>query len=248
MPALLCSEVGTRSDAELVERAAHAWTPAQSNVVADVSTQSARVVDEDSKLHVVLIDCGVKEHIVESLVERGARVTVVPFLTPASEILALEPDGVLTSPGPGDPENVEVTTAVVGDLVRREVPFFGVCLGHQLLAHSIGASTSKLKFGHRGGNHPVKNLIDGRVRITSQNHGYQVDARSIPLDQGWIISEVNLNDGSVEGLEHERLPAFSVQYHPEGSPGPMDSEILFDRFLAMVRDGKERRLKAGVAV
>jgi carbamoyl-phosphate synthase small subunit len=188
----------------------------------------------------------VKEHIVEELIDRGVKVTVVPFATPASEILALHPDGVLTSPGPGDPENAEATTLAVTQLVDREIPFFGVCLGHQLLAHSIGATTSKLRFGHRGGNHPVKNLIDGRVRITSQNHGYQVDAATVPVDRGWIISEINLNDGSVEGLEHERLPAFSVQYHPEGSPGPMDSEELFDRFLDMVRKHKQSAL-AGAA-
>ena len=247
MPALLCSDIGNRRIEDLIARAREAWTPAQSNVVADVSTPEARRLDRDSEVHIVLIDCGVKENIVDELVRRGARVTVVPFDTSAAEIMALAPDGVLTSPGPGDPDNAEATTTVVAELVGREMPFFGVCLGHQLLAQSIGATTSKLKFGHRGGNHPVKNLIDGSVRITSQNHGYQVDAASIPTDQGWIISEINLNDGSVEGLEHENLPVFSVQYHPEGSPGPLDSEALFDRFIDMVRERKQRALVGATA-
>jgi carbamoyl-phosphate synthase small subunit len=234
MPGLLCSSVGDRSIEDLVLRAANAWTPAQSNVVADVSIDATRRAKHDDAPHIVLIDCGVKEHIIESLEWRGAAVTVVPFSASVAEIMALQPDGVLTSPGPGDPERLELTAGTVGSIIEKGVPYFGVCLGHQLMALAIGASTSKLKFGHRGGNHPVKNLEDGRVRITSQNHGYQVDAESLPACGGWLITEINLNDGSVEGLRHQSLPAFSVQYHPEGSPGPQDSDDMFDRFLSMV--------------
>jgi carbamoyl-phosphate synthase small subunit len=224
-------------------RAANAWTPAMSNVVADVSIDAILPAKHDDAPHIVLIDCGVKEHIIESLERRGAGVTVVPFSASVAEIMALEPDGVLTSPGPGDPERLERTAGTIGSIIERGVPYFGVCLGHQLLALSIGASTSKLKFGHRGGNHPVKNLEDGRVRITAQNHGYQVDAESLPAGGGWMITEINLNDGSIEGLRHQSLPAFSVQYHPEGSPGPRDSDDLFDRFLSMVAARRSARSK-----
>lgn len=244
MPAILAATATDADLASLTERARHAWTPADSNVVAKVSTGEVQTFGRGEP-HIVLIDCGVKKHIIDSLTIRGAKVTVVPFSATASHIMALEPDGVLTSPGPGDPENVDVTAEAVGEIVQAEVPYFGVCLGHQLLALSIGASTSKLKFGHRGGNHPVKNLDDGRVRITAQNHGYQVDAGSIPTDLGWRVSEVNLNDGSVEGLSHDRFPVFSVQYHPEGSPGPKDSDELFDRFLKLVAERRSERQRAG---
>jgi len=247
MPAILVASAKEADLASLTERARNAWTPAQSNVVADVSTGGAQTFGQGEP-HIVLIDCGVKKHIIDSLTNRGATVTVVPFSATASEIMALEPDGVLTSPGPGDPENVDITAEAVGEIVQAEVPYFGVCLGHQLLALSIGASTSKLKFGHRGGNHPVKSLDDGRVRITAQNHGYQVDAGSIPTELGWRVSEVNLNDGSVEGLSHDRFPVFSVQYHPEGSPGPKDSDELFDRFLELVAKRRSERQRVGAPV
>ncbi|MFW6074959.1 MAG: carbamoyl phosphate synthase small subunit, partial [Chloroflexota bacterium] len=178
---------------------------------------------------------GVKEHIVESLERRGVRVTVVPYDTSYTEIARLKPDGVLTSPGPGDPENADPAIETVAQILESRVPYFGVCLGHQLLALAIGASTSKLKFGHRGGNHPVIDLETDRVYITSQNHGYEVDRASVPEDLGWVVSMVNLNDGSVEGLRHRELPVFSVQYHPEGSPGPQDNQYLFDEFVELVR-------------
>ena len=246
MPALLTPRVSDEELESAIERARSAWTPALTNVVADVSVSEA-ITYGAGDIHVVLIDCGVKKHIIDSLTMRGARVTVVPFSTTAREIMLLKPDGVLTSPGPGDPENVDGTAETVGEVVQSGIPYFGVCLGHQLLALSIGASTSKLKFGHRGGNHPVQRLDDGLVRITAQNHGYQVDAKSIPVDLGWRVSEINLNDGSVEGLAHERLPVYSVQYHPEGSPGPKDSDDLFDRFLRTVRARQDEQTVAGVA-
>ncbi len=240
MRALLVSERAGRSDEELRELARQAWTPNASDVVPAVAGQPRTLGPEDAP-HVVLIDCGVKEHIIESLLRRGVRVTVVPYGTTAKAILSLAPDGVLTSPGPGDPVNAAAAVFTVRDLARSGLPFFGICLGHQLLALAAGARTSKLKFGHRGGNHPVKDLLNGSVHMTSQNHGYQVDAESLPADQGWQVWMVNVNDGTVEGLRHRSLPVISVQYHPEGAPGPQDNQYLFDEFLALVREYRERR-------
>jgi carbamoyl-phosphate synthase small subunit len=239
MRGILVANVGGQSDELLHERARQAWSPGDSNVVADVTSYEQRVVG-NGDLHVVLIDCGVKENILESLKRRGVHVTVMPFDTPPDEIRALRPDGVLTSPGPGDPENADPAVETVRAVVDDGMPYLGVCLGHQLLALAIGASTSKLKFGHRGGNHPVIDLETGRVYVTAQNHGYQVDAESVPSDNGWKVSQINLNDGSVEGLAHDELPIFSVQYHPEGSPGPQDNQYVFDRFLDLLRDRKRK--------
>ncbi|MBX6341408.1 MAG: glutamine-hydrolyzing carbamoyl-phosphate synthase small subunit, partial [Thermomicrobiaceae bacterium] len=235
MRALLVPDVAGRSEDELRERARRAWAPGDVDVVEVVTTPERRELREEEALHLVLVDCGVKENILRSLERRGVRVTVVPYDTPAEEILALDPDGVVTSPGPGDPENAEPAVATVRRLLDAQLPYMGICLGHQLLGLAVGARTSKLKFGHRGGNHPVKDLLTGEVHITSQNHGYQVDAASVPVDQGWRISAINLNDGSVEGLTHVSLPVFSIQYHPEGSPGPQDNQYLFDRFIERVR-------------
>lgn len=234
MRALLCSSIGVRSLDALREQARHAWAPSDSNVVADVSVREERTLGVGD-LHVVLIDCGVKENILASLERRNVRVTVVPFDTPYSEIAALQPDGVLTSPGPGDPENAHPAIETVRELIAHKTPYLGVCLGHQLLGLAIGAATSKLKFGHRGGNHPVLDLESGRVHITSQNHGYQVDAATVPVDEGWRVAKVSLNDRSVEGLRHVSLPISSVQYHPEGSPGPQDNQYVFDEFLEQLR-------------
>jgi carbamoyl-phosphate synthase small subunit len=245
MRGLLCASIGDRSLDDLRARAARAWSPSDANVVADVSVQEERDTGHGD-LHVVLIDCGVKENIIHSLATRSVRVTVVPFDTPFADIAALQPDGVLTSPGPGDPENADAAVATVKDVVDAGLPYLGVCLGHQLLGLAIGASTSKLKFGHRGGNHPVLDIATGRVHITSQNHGYQVDASSVPEARGWRVAQINLNDGSVEGLRHADLPVFSVQYHPEGSPGPLDNQYVFDEFLQLLRARKEAR--EGVSV
>lgn len=239
MRGILVAKVGNQSHEDLRMRARRAWSPSDTNVVADVSSGEQRVVGAGD-LHVVLLDCGVKENILESLRRRGVHVTVVPFDTTADEIRALSPDGVLTSPGPGDPENADPAVETVRNVVNDGVPYLGVCLGHQLLALAIGASTSKLKFGHRGGNHPVIDLDSGRVYVTAQNHGYQVDADSVPSGNGWRVSQLNLNDGSVEGLAHSELPISSVQYHPEGSPGPQDNQYVFDRFLDLLRDRKRQ--------
>jgi len=242
MRALLVSNAASHSDAELRDRARTAWTPGDANVVEAVTTPEERDVRDGGPLHLALIDCGVKENIIRSLHRRGVRVTVVPYNTPANDILALGVDGILTSPGPGDPVNTGEAVDVVKTILDSGTPYMGVCLGHQLLALAVGAHTSKLKFGHRGGNHPVKDLLSGRVYITSQNHGYQVDAGSVPVDKGWRVSQVNLNDGSVEGLEHDSLPVFSIQYHPEGSPGPLDNQYLFDRFIQSVETYRGKRL------
>ena len=230
------------SEDELVNQAKHSPMPADLNVVGDVTTPAlyrypARSL-EGPALRLAVLDCGLKENILRSLARRGVDATVVPYEASLNDILALEPDAVFSSPGPGDPERNRATIETLQGVLARRLPFFGICLGHQLLGLAIGASTSRLKFGHRGGNHPIKDLLTGEVHITSQNHGFQVDAATVPTGQGWRVSQVNLHDGSVEGLAHADLPAFSVQYHPEGSPGPQDNQYLFDRFLAMVQAQK----------
>lgn len=179
--------------------------------------------------HIVLIDCGAKENIVRSLVKRGVRVTIVPWKMSSDWILARRPDGVLISNGPGDPTDVPETIQTVKELIGQ-VPLFGICLGHQILSLAYGARTYKLKFGHRGGNHPVKDLRTGKIVITSQNHSYAVDRESL-LATPLQITHVNLLDQTVEGVSCEKDRAFSVQYHPESAPGPEDSGYLFEQFL-----------------
>lgn len=184
------------------------------------------------RYQVVLIDCGMKTNIIRMLNRKRCNVTVVPFDTGSEEILSLSPDGVLISNGPGNPEDVPEVIHTLWEL-RGRVPLFGICLGHQLLALSCGAGTYKLKFGHRGGNHPVKDLETGRIEITSQNHSYAVERDSL-ADTGLAVTHVNLLDQTVEGLSDERNRLFSVQYHPESAPGPQDSTYLFDRFTGMM--------------
>ena len=185
---------------------------------------------------VVAVDCGIKLNIVRSLNARGCNVTVVPYDTPYQTILDMEPDGVFLSNAPGDPEDV---TPVI-ELVRRlrgKFPIFGICLGHQMIALAYGGRTYKLKFGHRGGNHPVKDLATGKLEITSQNHSYAVDAASLE-GTGLEVTHVNVLDGTVEGLSCGEDKVFSVQYHPESAPGPQDSGYLFDRFITMMEEAK----------
>ena len=191
---------------------------------------------DDPRFHVVAYDFGVKRNILRRLVSYGCRVTVVPAATPAADALALHPDGIFLSNGPGDPAAVRASIRVIKDLIGQK-PVFGICLGHQLLALALGGRTYKLKFGHRGGNHPVKNLLTGVIEITSQNHGFAVDPDS--LDPAVLeVTHINLYDGTNEGFRHRTLPVFSVQYHPEASPGPHDSDYLFDDFMTMMEREK----------
>ncbi|MSP93388.1 MAG: carbamoyl-phosphate synthase small subunit [Myxococcales bacterium] len=189
-----------------------------------------------ARLHVVAMDFGVKRNIVRQLVAVGCRVTVVPASTSAADILDLRPDGVLLSNGPGDPEPLTYAVTTVRDLLGR-VPLFGICLGHQLLGLACGGRTYKLPFGHRGANHPVRDVDTGRVEITSQNHGFAVAASSLD-GREVAVSHTSLFDDTVEGLRHKRHAAFSVQFHPEASPGPHDSHHLFQRFVAKMERGR----------
>jgi carbamoyl-phosphate synthase small subunit len=184
-----------------------------------------------SRPHAVAVDCGVKTNILRLLVDVGFRVTVVPAGTSAEQIMALRPDGVFLSNGPGDPATLGYVVNPVRDILGK-VPIFGICLGHQILGQALGGKTYKLKFGHRGGNHPVRDETTGKVEITVQNHGFAVDKQSV--EKHAFVSHLNLNDMTVEGLESKELKAFSVQYHPEASPGPHDSRYLFERFYRLV--------------
>jgi carbamoyl-phosphate synthase small subunit len=190
---------------------------------------------DEVKFNVVAYDFGIKRNILRRLVGYGCAVTVVPATYEAAKILELDPDGIFLSNGPGDPAAVNVAIENIRHLIGKK-PIFGICLGHQLIALALGAKTFKLKFGHRGGNHPVKNLLTGKIEITSQNHGFAVDPES--LDKSRIeITHLNLNDGTNEGFRHRELPLFSVQYHPEASPGPHDSDYLFKEFVEMMKSG-----------
>lgn len=185
---------------------------------------------------VVAVDFGIKLNIIRSLNRRGCNVTVVPYDTSADEIIKMRPDGVFLSNGPGDPQDVPGASNLINTL-KGKFPIFGICLGHQLIGLAYGAQTYKLKFGHRGGNHPVKNLETGKIEITSQNHSYAVDKSSL-ADTGLEITHINLLDETVEGMECAADMVFSVQYHPESAPGPQDSAYLFDKFVSLMKEAK----------
>ena len=196
--------------------------------------------DPKAKYHIAAYDYGIKRNILRLFAENDCRVTVVPAKTSADDVLALKPDGVFLSNGPGDPAAVEYAPAAVKAIAGKGVPIFGICLGHQILGLTYGAQTVKMPYGHRGGNHPVKEVETGRVLITSQNHGFAVagDEKGIPGAPDLEVTHVNLNDKTVEGLKHKRLPVFAVQYHPEAAPGPHDARPLFGEFLDSVKKGK----------
>jgi carbamoyl-phosphate synthase small subunit len=188
------------------------------------------------RLKIAAYDFGMKWNILRRLSAHGCDVRVYPAATPASELLATSPDGVFLSNGPGDPAPLTYAIDNAKTLVASNVPVFGICLGHQILGLAMGGSTFKLKFGHRGANHPVKKLATGKVEITSQNHGFAVDPRSLPHDVE--VTHLNLYDGTVEGLRHKTRPVFCVQYHPEASPGPHDADYLFDDFLTLIEGAR----------
>ena len=210
-----------------------AFTP-KKDAVKTVSCKKAwQFPCSSPEFKVAAIDCGIKHNILRSRSSRGCAVTVFPYDTPASEILKMSPDGVFLSNGPGDPQDVVPVIELI-KAIKGKVPMFGICLGHQLTALAYGAETYKLKFGHRGGNHPVKNLLTGKVEITSQNHSFAVDAQSVKGTK-LQITHINLLDNTVEGLKCDEDKVFTVQYHPESAPGPEDSGYLFDQFTALMR-------------
>ncbi len=226
---------------------ARAAAPLATKPLVIESTGLSRQVGSGPK--VALLDTGVKENQVRCLVRRGATVKVFPATSTAREVLSWSPDGVVITNGPGDPAAIPQITrnakllldAALQRGAARPLPILGICLGHQLIGRAIGATTSRLPFGHHGANHPVQDTATGRVVITSQNHEFQVDEASIPATSDFVVSARNLNDGSVEGLRHRTLPIRTYQYHPEGAPGPRDNEPVFDEFLADVRAAAARR-------
>ncbi|MFZ5633141.1 MAG: glutamine-hydrolyzing carbamoyl-phosphate synthase small subunit [Bacillota bacterium] len=222
---------GASDPAALVEKARNCPHLSGQQMVPEVATgEGYRIQGEGHR--VVLMDFGSKLNIIRHLQKRGCDIHVVPPTTGAGEIMALNPDGVLLSNGPGDPMDVPYAAGTVRELAGR-VPMFGICLGHQVMALAMGARTYKMKFGHRGANHPVKDLSTGRVYITSHNHGFSVEEASM-AGAGLVVTHRNLNDQTVEGMSHVSLPMFSVQYHPEASPGPTESDYLFDQFIELM--------------
>lgn len=245
LPGALCTD-GSKTAAELLALA-RGWAGTQGRDLVRAVTCAAPyrweeesdpawltpgLATPDRPYHVVVYDFGVKYNILRRLTAHGCQVTVVPATTPAETVLALKPDGVLLSNGPGDPAGLPYAAQAVATLLRRDLPIFGICLGHQILGLALGGETYKLKFGHHGGNHPVRDERTGRVQITSQNHNYAVRPESLPPQAE--VTHWNLNDGTVEGLQLRDRPVFSVQYHPEASPGPHDADALFAHFVALM--------------
>ncbi len=210
--------------------------------VGDVSPiRPFDVGDEPGTPLVAIVDFGLKANIVRSLRRRGLRVRVLPHTVSAADLLSPEISGVVLSPGPGDPARLAGPVALAAAVIADGRPLLGICLGHQVVARAAGAGTRRLRFGHHGANHPVRDTASGTVQVTAQNHEVTVDADSLPPDGGFFVSQVNLNDGSVEGLRHRTLPIETVQYHPEGAPGPLDALAVFDRFVATVQRRAEGR-------
>ncbi|MCF7860589.1 glutamine-hydrolyzing carbamoyl-phosphate synthase small subunit [Patescibacteria group bacterium] len=225
-----------KSDSELIEQAKAAKGIIGRDLVKDVSTKKAYFWNDSGKYKIVVLDCGVKFNILRKLEELDCKVFVMPADSSSEQILAQNPDGVLISNGPGDPEAVPYVVESTKGLLGK-VPLFGICLGNQILGLAQGAKTYKLKFGHHGGNHPVKDLRDGKISITVQNHGFCVDLDT--LDKESIeVTHLNLNDNTVEGIRHKSMPLFSVQFHPESGPGPHDGQYLFSDFIKMINEFK----------
>jgi carbamoyl-phosphate synthase small subunit len=222
------------AEAAAAARAVPRWE--DQDFVGQVSpTVPHEVGDEPGTPLVAIVDFGLKANIVRSLRRRGLRVRVLPHTATARDVLAGDVAGVVLSPGPGDPARLDGPVALARDLIADGRPLLGICLGHQIVARAAGAETRRLRFGHHGANHPVQDTETGFVQVTAQNHEVMVDAASLPADGGFFVSQLNLNDGSVEGLRHRTLPIETVQYHPEGAPGPLDALAVFDRFAAHVR-------------
>ncbi|RQD77984.1 MAG: carbamoyl-phosphate synthase small subunit [Candidatus Syntrophonatronum acetioxidans] len=222
---------GEEPDEDLVRQAKKVTSLSERDYVKEATTEQKHFIKGKGP-HIALLDLGCKKSIIESLKDKGCAITILPASSTGEEIMSLKADGLLLSNGPGDPKTVPYTVETVKKLLGN-IPLFGICLGHQILGLALGADTYKLKFGHRGTNHPVKDLKTGKVFITSQNHGYALKKESLknkPLE----VSHLNLNDFTVEGLKHMELPAFSVQFHPEGNPGPYDSVRIFDYYLEML--------------
>ncbi len=228
----------SKTPAEALETIKKSPDYGEIDFVSEVTTEKPYTWQDNgtSGYHVVVIDCGLKYNILRLLCKHGCRVTVVPCTTSAEDILQLEPDGILLSPGPGDPALLDYIVDEARKLIGQK-PIMGICLGNQVIARAYGGRCFKLKFGHRGGNHPVKELATGLVHITAQNHGYAVDPDSIGSELE--VTHVNLNDGTVEGLRHKGLPVFSIQYHSEASPGPLDNVYQFRRFVGMMEGSKK---------
>jgi carbamoyl-phosphate synthase small subunit len=223
---------------ELKREAQSMEDPRNRDLVGEVCAKEIKRHPGREDCQVVLIDCGVKNSILRNFTSRGVTVVQVPPNTSSDQIAKLKPDGVVLSNGPGDPKRVKDAIRTVKSLIELHVPFFGVCLGAQILALALGGDTFKLKFGHRGQNHPCLELRTGRCYISCQNHGYAIDPDSL-FETGLEVTYVNANDRTVEAIEHRILPVFATQWHPEGSPGPNDTNFMFDKFMAMMKDAKK---------
>ena len=228
--------IGDRDQAVALARAVPRWE--DQDFVAQVSPSEVREVgDEAGEPLVAIVDYGLKANIVNSLRRRGVRVRVLPHTASAAEVMAGDVSGVVFSPGPGDPARLDGPVALARSVIEDGRPLLGICLGHQIVARAAGADTTRLRFGHHGANHPVQDLDTGYVQVTAQNHEVQVVGGSLPASSGFRVSQVNLNDRSVEGLRHAEKPIETVQYHPEGAPGPLDALAVFDRFVEACRRG-----------
>jgi len=225
--------VGDVDPDELIAKAKNQTPITEIDVVEKVCVKEPVKYSTGGKLDVVLVDCGIKESIAKQLAQRGINVILVPYNYPSNKILEMDPDGVFISNGPGDPSRVTATIETIKKLAGQ-LPMAGICLGHQLMSLAMGAETYKLKFGHRGANQPVKDFESGRIFISSQNHGFAVRQETMPADLE--VTQINLNDMTVEGMKHKKLKYFSVQYHPEASPGPHDTFFFFDQFIKFIGD------------